>query len=168
MVPGDRPCPRADWTTLRTSACFRGPGELRTHGGLPAPMNTDTKAIIGTIVAATISLGGLLSVQFASVNTRIDDVNVRIDDVNVRIDDVNVRIDDLRTELIDRIDTLRADLSAEIDTARADLSADNAEIRNDLRRMDDRLRAVEIAFGKVDQRLETLERLHRPDTGSGE
>ena len=112
-------------------------------------MNTDTKAIIGTIVAATISLGGLLSVQFAGVNTRIDDVNVRIDDVNVRIDD-------LRTELIDRIDTLRADLSAEIDTVRADLSADNAEIRNDLRRMDDRLRAVEIAFGKVDQRLETL------------
>ena len=110
-------------------------------------MSTDTKAIIGTIIAATISLGGLLSVQFAGVNARIDD---------------------LRTELIDRIDTVRADLSAEIDTVRADLSADNAEIRNDLRRMDDRLRAVEIAFGKVDQRLETLERLHRPDTGSGE
>ena len=32
-------------------------------------MSTDTKAIIGTIVAATISLGGLLSVQFAGVNT---------------------------------------------------------------------------------------------------
>ena len=124
-------------------------------------MSTDTKAIIGTIIAATISLGGLLSVQFAGVNARIDDVNTRIDDVNTRIDD-------LRTELIDRIDTVRTDLSAEIDTARADLSADNAEIRNDLRRMDDRLRAVEIAFGKVDQRLETLERLHRPDTGSGE
>ena len=117
-------------------------------------MSTDTKAIIGTIIAAAISLGGLLSVQFAGVNARIDDVNTRIDD--------------LRTELIDRIDTVRTDLSAEIDTVRADLSADNAEIRNDLRRMDDRLRAVEIAFGKVDQRLETLERLHRPDTGSGE
>jgi hypothetical protein len=33
--------------------------------------------------------------------------------------------------------------------------------------MDDRLRAVEIAFGKVDQRLETLERLHRPAGASG-
>ena len=70
---------------------------------------------------------------------------------------------------------VRADLSAEVATVKADLSAeiagvraDNAEIRNDLRRMDDRLRAVEIAFGKVDQRLETLERLHRPDTGPGE
>ena len=89
-------------------------------------MSTDTKAIIGTIVAAAVSLGGLLSVQFAGVNTRIDD---------------------LRTEIA---------------TVKADLSADNADIRTDLRRMDDRLRAVEIAFGKVDQRLETLERLHRP------
>ena len=99
-------------------------------------MSTDTKAIIGTIVVAAVSLGGLLSAQFAGVNTRIDD---------------------LRTELIDRIDTVKTDLSA-----------DNADIRNDLRRMDDRLRAVEIAFGKVDQRLETLERLHRPAGASRE
>ena len=77
-------------------------------------MSNDTKAIIGTIVAVNVSLGGLLSVQFAGVNTRIDD---------------------LRTEIA---------------TVKADLSADNADIRTDLRRMDDRLRAVEIAFGKVD------------------
>ena len=109
-------------------------------------MSNDTKAIIGTIVAAAVSLGGLLSAQFAGVNTRIDD---------------------LRTELIDRIDTVKTDLSNEIATVKADLSADNADIRTDLRRMDDRLRAVEIAFGKVDQRLETLERLHRPSGASG-
>ena len=36
------------------------------------------------------------------------------------------------------------------------------DVRDDVRRMDDRLRAVEIAFGKVDQRLATLERLHLP------
>ena len=116
-------------------------------------MSSDTKAIIGTIVAAAVSLGGLISVQFAGVNTRIDDVNTRIDDLRTELID---RIDDLRTELIDRIDTVKADLSNEI-----------ADIRNDLRRMDDRLRAVEIAFGKVDQRLETLERLHRPAGASG-
>ena len=69
---------------------------------------------------------------------------------------MNTRIDDLRTEIA----TVKADLSNEIATLKADLAADNADIRNDLRRMDDRLRAVEIAFGKVDQRLETLERLH--------
>ena len=94
-------------------------------------MSNDTKAIIGTIVAVNVSLGGQLSVQFAGVNTRIDD---------------------LRTEIA---------------TVKADLSADNADIRTDLRRMDDRLRAVEIAFGKVDQRLENLERLHRPAGASG-
>ena len=36
------------------------------------------------------------------------------------------------------------------------------DVRADVRRMDDGLRAVEIAFGKVDQRLATLERLHLP------
>ena len=107
-------------------------------------MSSDTKAIIGTIVAAAVSLGGLLSVQFAGVNTRIDDVNTRIDDV--------------RTEIA----IVKTDLSNEIATVKADLSNEIADIRTDLRRMDDRLRAVEIAFGKVDQRLETLERLHRP------
>ena len=49
------------------------------------------------------------------------------------------------------------------------LSVQIAGIRTDIRRledrlnaMDDRLRAVEIAFAKVDQRLATLERLHLP------
>ena len=32
------------------------------------------------------------------------------------------------------------------------------DVRANVRRMDDRLRAVEIAFAKVEQRLETLER----------
>ena len=49
------------------------------------------------------------------------------------------------------------------------LSVQIAGIRTDIRpledrmnAMDDRLRAVEIAFAKVDQRLATLERLHLP------
>lgn len=44
-----------------------------------------------------------------------------------------------------------------------------ASVQTDVRRledrmnaMDDRLRAVEIAFAKVEQRLSTLERLHLP------
>ena len=35
-------------------------------------------------------------------------------------------------------------------------------LRTDLRRLDDRLRTVEVEFGKVEQRLSTLERLHLP------
>ena len=34
--------------------------------------------------------------------------------------------------------------------------------------LDTRLRAVEVAFGKVDQRLATLERLHLPSPDAGE
>ena len=45
----------------------------------------------------------------------------------------------------------------------AGLRTEHAEIRIDVRRMDDRLRAVEVEFGKVDQRLATLERLHLPN-----
>ena len=45
---------------------------------------------------------------------------------------------------------------------RSDVRADISDVRGDLARMDDRLRAVEISFGKVDQRLATLERLHLP------
>lgn len=42
------------------------------------------------------------------------------------------------------------------------LSVQIAGIRTDVRRLDDRLRAVEVEFGKVEQRLATLERLHLP------
>lgn len=44
----------------------------------------------------------------------------------------------------------------------AGLRGDLAEMRIDVRRLDDRLRIVEVEFGKVDQRLATLERLHLP------
>lgn len=42
------------------------------------------------------------------------------------------------------------------------LDADVRELRAEVRALDDRLRSVEIAFGKVDQRLETLERAILP------
>lgn len=42
------------------------------------------------------------------------------------------------------------------------LIAQNAGIRTDIRRLDDRLRAVEITLGKVEQRLATLERIVLP------
>ena len=46
------------------------------------------------------------------------------------------------------------------------IRGDIAEIRTDIRRMDDRLRAVEIAFAKVDQRLLILERVLLPAAGA--
>ena len=93
----------------------------------------DTKWIIGTVVV----LAALLSAQMAG---QIGAVNDRIDDVNNRIDDVNNRIDDLRAGLTARIDRIETRLDG----------------------IDERLRNVEIAFGKVDQRLLTLERILLP------
>ena len=111
-------------------------------------MGIDTKWVVGTGVAVILSVVGTgvaLGVFLSS-------------GVNARFDDVNARIDDLRTELIARVDDLRTELIARIEAVEGNL----AGVRTGLRRFDDRLRAVEIAFGQVDQRLETLERLHLP------
>ena len=121
-------------------------------------MGSDTKAIIGTIVGTGLVVAGLLAgvmyALIAGVNTRFDDVrigltaqiaglNTRIDDVNTRIDDINTRFDDLAGRM-DRIET----------------RMDRIETRLD--GFDARLRNVEIALGKVDQRLLTLERVFLP------
>ena len=100
-------------------------------------MGIDTKWVVGTGVAVILSV----------VGTGVALGVFLLSGVNARFDDVNARIDDLRTELIARIEAVEGNL---------------AGVRTDLRRFDDRLRAVEIALGQVDQRLETLERLHLP------
>ena len=53
-------------------------------------------------------------------------------------------------------------LSAQIAIQVAGVRTDVRRLEDRLNAMDDRLRAVEIAFAKVDQRLATLERLHLP------
>ena len=112
-------------------------------------MTNDTKWIIGTVIV----LAGLLAAQVAGVNTRIDDVRIdltgQIAGVHARIDDVNARMDRLETRM-DRIES----------------RMDRIETRLD--GFDDRLRSVEIAFGKVDQRLLTLERVILPAPERGE
>ena len=65
---------------------------------------------------------------------------------------------------------IRSELRAGLAEVRAESRAEHAEIRAkfrvDLRRLDDRLRAVDVALGKVDQRLAALERLHTPPVGA--
>ena len=63
--------------------------------------------------------------------------------VNTRIDDVNDRIDDVRSDM-------------------RDIRSDVRDVRASLERFDGRLDAVEVAFGKVDQRLLTIERVVLP------
>ena len=110
-------------------------------------MSTDTKWIIGTvvgtglaIVTTLLTIASLTFAQFGSVNTRIDDMNTRIDDMNTRIDDMNTRIDDMRGEFRDF----------------------RTEVNDRMEGFDTRLRNVEIAFGKVDQRLLIIERFVLP------
>ena len=115
-------------------------------------MSTDTKAIIGTIVGTGLVLGGLLSAQIASGNASL----------NVRIDDLRADMRDLRVEMRAEMSDLRVEMRADIRALRTEMSDLRADMREDHERFDTRLRAVEIAFGKVDQRLLTIERVVLP------
>ena len=64
-----------------------------------------------------------------------------------------------------RIDDVRDDLSAQIAGVHVrvdDVRADIRDMRASMERSDSRLDAVEVAFGKVDQRLLTIERVVIP------
>ena len=89
-------------------------------------------------VGSALGLGVLLLALFANFSARFDDFNARLDDQSAQIANLAGQVADLR-----------------------------AEVRADVRRLDDRLRAVEVAFGKVDQRLLTLERVLIPAPDSG-
>ena len=123
-------------------------------------MSTDAKWIIGTMGGLVIAVAGLLSAQINGLNTRIDDLdarlNTRIDDLDARL---NTRIDDLDTSLNARID----DMNARIDELRADIR----ELRADHVRFDARLDAVEVAVGRLDQRLAVIERVVLPSPPAG-
>ena len=75
------------------------------------------------VIATVLMVAGLLWMKSDGLNGRMDDLNSRMDDLNGRMDDLSSRMDDLRRDVTNQI----------------------AELRTDLRRIDDRLRAVEIA-----------------------
>ena len=107
-------------------------------------MSNDTKWTVGTAMV----LAGLLSAQIAGVNARIDDLRADLTaQLSAQIAGVNARIDDLRADLTARID-------------RIETRIDRIETRLD--GFGERLRNVEVEFGKVDQRLLTIERVILP------
>ena len=117
------------------------------------------KDYVAPAILATLMLGGFTMIS-AQISSGLAGVSVRVDDVNTRIDDVNTRIDDINT----RID----DITAEVAAGRAEIRDLRVDMRDDHRRFDDRLRGVEIGFGKIDQRLLTLERVFLPAQQPGE
>ena len=110
------------------------------------PMSEQSRWTVGS----AIGLGLLLLALFANFNARLDDQSAQMAG--------------LRAEMAG----LRADVTGQIADLRADVTGQIADLRADMRRLDDRLRAVEIAFGKVDQRLLILERvlIPAPDAGA--
>ncbi len=104
-------------------------------------MSTDTKAIIGTILATAIALGGLVVNRIGNVETEIRTVRTGLND----------RIDRLDTELNGRIDSLGNQLNGRMDRLRD-------EMLENYHRLDGRMRTIEQGFARIDQRLDTLER----------
>ena len=104
-------------------------------------MSTDTKAIIGTIIATAVALAGLVITQINGVETEIQNVRTELTD----------RIDRLDTELTGRIDRLDTELNDRIDRLRD-------EMLENYHRLDGRMRTIEQGFARIDQRLDTLER----------
>ena len=111
-------------------------------------MTTDTKAIIGTILATAIALGGLVMNRIGNVETEVRSVRTELGDVRTELSDrinqldirLNGRIDGLRTELVGRMDRLRD------------------EMLENYHLLDARMRTIEQGFARIDQRLDTLER----------
>ena len=105
-------------------------------------MTRDTWAIIGTMVtlgSIIVALGAIGINQNSQLNTRIGD---------------------LRNEIDARLTDLDGDVSA--------VKTEIGDLRTEVRQLDGRLRAVEIEFGKVDQRLSTLERAIIPAANGAE
>ena len=111
-------------------------------------------------VGSALGLGVLLLALFANFNARFDDFSARLDDQSAQIADLRTDMRTGQAGLAGQIADLRTEMTGQI----ADL---RAEVRADMRRLDDRLRAVEVAFGKVDQRLLTLERILIPAPDAG-
>ncbi len=80
------------------------------------------------------------SLVVAIIGTGLAVITVHVAVMSMLIGSVNARIDDVRT----------------------DLDQHRVEMRKDIAEMRQRLRAVELAFGKVDQRLLTIERVVLP------
>ena len=91
-------------------------------------MTKDTKAIIGTIVAAVIAGGGLLGNRIGKVETEVRALRT----------EVGTDIQTLRTEVGTDIQTLRTELGGRIDRLHDEMQAS-------YHRLDERMRTIERA-----------------------
>ena len=135
---------------LRHHARFRGG---RTDPALSVPLSLRSPAYVARApVRPHVSHARLDRVTdtrtlvVAIVGTGLAVITIQIAVMSMLVAGLNTRIDDLR---------------ADVAQFRADTRADIAAVR-------ERLRAVDVGFAKVEQRLETLERVILPSGDSGD
>ena len=120
---------------------------------------SDTRTLVVAIVGTGLAV---ITVQVAVMSMLIGGVNARIDDL--RADVVRFRGEmredaaGLRADIVQ----FRGEMREDVAGLRADVVRFRSEMREDVAGLRERLRAVEIGFAKVDQRLETLERAILP------
>ena len=112
-------------------------------------VNNDTKWIIGTGVAVIASVVGSAMAVIAVVVTLVGGVRDDLRDVRGDMRSMHAVIEGLRDDMHAAIEGLRDDM------------------REDHARFDARLDALEVAVGKVEQRLQTIERVVLPAPAAG-
>ena len=117
------------------------PVQGRTHAGFIARAAAILRdaCVRGTLCFVSDTRALILTIVgtgLAVITSVVTVLSMQIAGVNTRIDDVRSDIDDVRSDI-------------------RDLGADHV-------RFEQRLDAVEVVFGKVEQRLETLERVFLP------
>ncbi len=115
---------------------------VRGHAKL-LNVNSDTKAIIGTIVGTGLAVIAVVVTLVGGVRADMRDMHADMRDMHADMRDMHADMRDVRAEIRDMRTEIR-DMRAAID------------------RLDDRLDAVGVALDRVVQRLLTLERLILP------
>lgn len=131
---------------------------------VPAFLNGQTVAIIGTVLTVAVGIGTMVFASTSAIRTElhaeIHKVNATMErmrqdlsaDINRLRSDLGADIDRLRSDLGADIDRVRTDLGADIDRVRTDLSADIDEVRVEIKSLDGRLRVVEQTVAAIDAR----------------
>ena len=135
--------PGPDWGRLATLA----------RGRLTA-VNTDTKWIVGTGVAVIASVVGSAVAVIAVFVTLVGGVGEEVRSVREEVRSVREEVRSVRGEV--------GSVREEVGSVRVEMQRLRTELNTRMDGFDTRLRNVEIAFGKVDQRLLTLERILLP------
>ena len=112
--------------------------------------------IIGTIITVAIALSLQIGMQTSGLR---GDMNQFRNETNQRFSLVENEINQLRSEINQRFSLVEN----EINQLRSEINQRFSEMNRRLDSFDERLRSVEIAFAKVDQRLEIIERVVLPD-----